>query len=339
MTLKTILKLIYEMILTTPAVIKAVGWVSTFVLFFQTLAVLFIPRLIERRGQKQTTLLTFTIYPDLARIWYHYARLNMDLSKVDIVIVDCLGSLNREYFPEAVIRRFWNFSHSTKIDHFLQYMIDSKFLWLSDDDVMIISREWERQAAEFFTDTPPAVISFAPRGWQIDQKPVMGSYSILFDRTLFIKEGLSFKPVRSDNQAINRKTGYYDTSDYASEQLILRGYTIKAIEKADQLNYTCGFVGTSMARVILNKGKGSYLETYKKLSTPVKSYQLVGAFCAWKVAQLYKQLFVESPAWLPPLDETDLFSLANDLPDDEKKKTFELFERYQKHYEYLLSVK
>ena len=291
---------------------------------------------------KPVTLLTFTIYPELARVWYYYANLHVDKNLVEIMIVDCSGRLDPKKFPNARIIPFCNFSHARKLDFFTRYVISSPYIWLSDDDVMIVAGDAFGRAYQRISQDPGlAVISFAPRGWsfKIDGKayPVMGTYNILFSREIFNQEALSFSPVQSLKPEIGRTQGYYDTSDYANEQLLLRGYEVEAFE-GDGGQSTCGFVGASTILMNLLTSRDPQRELKNELSSKpeIASYHLVGLFCHLKIALLFQNIYQEKPDWAPLYSEEALRELACELPEQIKEKTYGLFERYEQHYRLLI---
>jgi len=72
------------------------------------------------------TVITFTIHPDLARIWYWFFSRVADPS-TKIVIVDCRGNLSPAYFPRARVARFCNFQHGRKIDYWVYYVLSTLY--------------------------------------------------------------------------------------------------------------------------------------------------------------------------------------------------------------------
>lgn len=283
---------------------------------------------VERNGRTNptpVTLLTFTIYPDLARVWYYFAEKFSESRDTNIVIVDCCGLLKPQLFPRAQVIPFCNFSHARKIDYFLRYEISARYVWLCDDDVMMVNRGAFQEGRDRFANVPNlAVISFAPRGWNlvIDNKTYrgMGSYSILFDRQTFIGEDLSFSPVQTQNRQVGRSAGYYDTADYANEQLIRRGYLVETREA--NLKYVLGFVGTSVTMLALfNSAQANgILQDEIRVNPQLGSYHLVGLDCDWQIANLYREIFAEKPRWIPPIEQDQIRNLARMLPEKEREK-------------------
>lgn len=181
---------------------------------------------------KRTTVFTCSIYPDLTRVWYHFVRKYTDPADVTTVIYDCGSRLRPEHFPGAHILRHANRDHGSKIDHCVRETIETPLMFLSDDDTFILSDETEPAAAEaLLSDERAAAYSLKPRGWwewEIDGQsyPVMGSYSLVFKPDVFRKEKLSFRTRPTTDPRIGKGRGYYDTADFANEQLIRLGYRV-----------------------------------------------------------------------------------------------------------------
>ncbi len=234
------------------------------------------------QGYQTTTLLTFSVYPDLTRIWYYFAQRNLD-ADVKVMVVDCCGSLRKSHFPEAQVVRFWNFSHSRKIDFFIRYIVGTRYVWICDDDVMLVNPGVAKQAHQLIGQDRVAAVSLAPRGWQLkvngEMHKGMGSYCLLFDRGVFLSEDLSFSPAKTTDPSVGRISGYYDTGDYANRQLLERGYTIEFLVGEAECDYVCGFVGTSTARLSLLAGRQKVLEELSSLNMQTRVYRLVGYYC------------------------------------------------------------
>jgi len=284
------------------------------------------------------TLITFTIHPDLARVWHFFATTSLCevADKLRIVIVDCSGRLRPADFPRVLVVPFCNFSHARKVDFFYTHFVASRFVWLCDDDVMIVGKTaFERAYEEIRSRNGLAVISFAPRGWSIPVgerlSKAMGSYSIIFSRDIFIKENLSFSPVQTDRPEIGRIKGYYDTADFANEQLLRKGYEV--ITEGYESDHI-GFVGTStsMLRCLERSGNLNHILQQMKDNPQVASYHLVGLFCNWKITSLYEQAFGQKASWYPPIKEEDLQKYASELPTQYRENTYTLFARYERNY-------
>lgn len=69
------------------------------------------------------TFITFSIFPELTRIWYYFANsVAENLRKAGfttkLLIVDCSGKLNSSNFAGAIIEKFINERHPHKLDFF-----------------------------------------------------------------------------------------------------------------------------------------------------------------------------------------------------------------------------
>jgi hypothetical protein len=181
---------------------------------------------------KRTTFFTCSIYPDLTRVWYHFVRRYTDSSKVSFIIYDCGGYLSQDHFPGAQIIRYPNLEHGKKIDHCVRETVKTQLLFVTDDDSFILSDQAEPLVADtLLSNERAAVFSFKPREWwefEIDGKthPAMGSYSLAFKPEVIRRENLSFCSCPTKNIKIRKGSGYYDTADYANEQLLCRGYDV-----------------------------------------------------------------------------------------------------------------
>lgn len=290
------------------------------------------------------TLITFTIHPDLARVWHFFATRSLrGCPEVQIVIVDCSGRLDNSHFPQTVVVPFCNFSHARKVDFFYTYLIEGPYVWLCDDDVMIIGSEsFLRAYKELRTNDDLAVVSFCPRGWSIPVEgqlhKAMGTYSILFSRNVFMREGLSFSPFQSDRPEIGRIKGYYDTADFANEQLLRKGYRVLTDGyESDQI----GFVGTStsMLKCLQTPSRQEeYIARMIDRRPQTAAYHLVGLFCNWKIVQLFRHIFSRDPLWYPPVEPNALLRYTERLPEAERAQALALFERYEENYDRLRSI-
>jgi hypothetical protein len=298
----------------------------------------------EAQEDIPVTLITFTIHPDLARVWHFFATRSLRevADRLRIIIVDCSGRLRPADFPQVRVVPFCNFSHARKVDFFYTHFITSKFVWLCDDDVIIIGKTaFERAYDELRSHRKLAVISFAPRGWSIPvgekHHKAMGSYSIIFSRDIFLKERLSFSPVQTDRPEIGRIKGYYDTADFANEQLLCRGYEVVTDGyESDHI----AFVGasTSLLRCLTRSGKHDHILQLMRDNPQVASYHLVGLFCNWKIALLYEEIFNQRALWYPPVKEKDLWQYASELPTEHRENAYALFTRYENNYRTLRQI-
>ncbi len=290
---------------------------------------------------KRTTLFTCSIYPDLTRVWYHFAWRYMDSSHVQYVIYDCGSRLQKEYFPDALIVRYPNVDHGRKIDDCVRKVIDTPLMFLSDDDSFILSDQTEPVAARaLLDDEMAAALTFKPREWwefEIEGRryPVMGSYSLVFKPEVIKKEGLSFRTRPTDEPDIRQGSGYYDTADYANKQLLMKGYKIIVPEKESRGEMVRSYSAVSSA--FLNFTRRRWFNHEYRLSKPLRDWgeeirsnlrKLEWACGVSAIVALYKKLFDEKPQFHDFFTYDDLRELVEDI-DDGKQQAVEMVEGYR----------
>ena len=283
---------------------------------------------------KRTTVFTCSIYPDLTRVWYHFVRRYTDASDVETVIYDCGSRLEQGHFPDARIVTHPNTDHGTKIDHFVRTSAATPFVFLLDDDVFFLSDRTEPDAtASLAVDPRAAVFSYKPRLWwefDIDgcRHPVMGSYALVFKPQVFRDEELSFCTRKTSDTKIRNGEGYYDTADYANEQLIRRGYAIRVADDSDRRSklrsysaVSSGFVNFARRRLMSRRYRltRSRSEWERRIaSTPRVLEWACGVAAA---AGLYRALFYEAPQFDDFFGYDDLLGIAAAITDDEARDT------------------
>jgi hypothetical protein len=285
---------------------------------------------------KRTTLFTCSIYPDLTRVWYHFARRYTDEAKVTMLIYDCGGQLRREYFPGATIFRHRNTDHGTKIDHCLRDHAATPLLFLSDDDCFILDREAEPLAAErLLGHERAAALSFKPRGWWewcLDGRrhPVMGSYSLVFKPEIIARENLSFRTRHTTDPRVRQGSGYYDTADHVNEALLTRGYDVLVPEVDIRQRLVRSYSAVSSGFV--NFAKRRWLRSGYRISRPWRRWageflrddrKLEWACGVAATVRLHRLLFAEPPLFTDFGDYADLLELAqkHSEPDQAVRRT------------------
>jgi hypothetical protein len=293
---------------------------------------------------KRTTVFTCSIYPDLTRVWYHFVRRYTDPSAVTTVIYDCGSRLRAEHFPGARIVRHRNVEHGIKIDHCVRETVETPLLFLSDDDTFILSEKTEpRAASALMDDERAAAFSYKPRGWWeweigAERHPVMGSYSLVFKPEIFRSEELSFKSRPTKDPRIGNDRGYYDTADWANEQLLNRGYRVVTIPD-DERNgllrsysaVSSGFVNFARRRWFRD---GYVLATSRDaLETKLRaSKRELERACGVAAARLlYRGIFDEPPAFDDFIDYDELLEIARALDAPEQRDdAVEMVDGYRK---------
>jgi hypothetical protein len=279
-------------------------------------------------SMRRTTLFTCSIYPDLTRIWHHFARRYTDPSSVEIMIYDCGSRLRKEHFPDATIRRHPNVEHGKKIDHCIGSSIRTPLVFLSDDDSFILNQETEPLAAHaLLSKAKAAGLSYKPRGWwTLDingcSHPVMGSYSLVFKADVIRKEKLSFRTRPTGNPAIRNGSGYYDTADYANEQLLLRGYEVMVPEPEVRGKMVRSYAAVSNGFVNFARRRWyskSYLLTRHRSDwskiIQVDTRKMEWACGVAATIELYRRIFAEEPQFNDFFVYDDLEELANGVKD------------------------
>ena len=280
---------------------------------FSTLLVL--AGLKKSRSSKKVAL-TFSISEDYARLWHYFAHKNLPQSEWDIVIVDCAGSMNPQYFEDAEIIKFANRAHGKKIDTFLYKYLKSSIVFLCDDDKYIIS---DVSPAVHELEKPKiAAVSLSPRDWSTFkvggvEHSLMGTYSLLMKRDVIVNNSLSFQSVKRDfkNRIVQegaKKPFGYDTADFANERLIEMGYEIITDKYHDTV---LGFDGLSTPRILLmSYGKQYVLNALAQVNHYKRgSLNGVMARVLFGVVQfeiLFRHIFKTDPAFSSRLTKQEL---------------------------------
>lgn len=289
------------------------------------------------------TMITFTIHPDLARIWYWFAARVADPSTT-MVIVDCYGRLCPNNFPKARVTQFCNFPHGQKIDYWVYHGLNTKYVWLSDDDVIPISTGvWEHLHPRFEQDTTLAAVSLRARGWELEwngnRQRCMAPYSLVFDREIFCSEGLSFQGVQTTDERIapGRNPGRFDVADYAHFQLMQRGYRVEIVEERQ----VAGFVGVSRALMRSLETRGhvrEYIHSQLSVNPNHALGEIETQYCSCLVSELYTTLFQEKPQVKPELSQDELLELASQISGSIWIDPFSRLTRWDEEYSTLLKI-
>jgi hypothetical protein len=267
----------------------------------------------QPRSAKKITLLTFSIYPDLARVWYQFLIKSGLQELADIIIVDSSGKLKAKYFPKAKILYLPNLYHSKKIDYLVRHYLKSKYILLCDDDRFIINKDIIKDSLAFLEkDAKNAAISFTPRThWQYkladQQHEPLGVYSLFFNRDIYLKEKLKFTSTKVPNTYLGNKT-YYDTGDKANELLIKRGYQYAIFERDNK--YIQGMDGLSTAAIIMAEKNtkdlsGELISVMQRSKESRKVYLFKAFYGVFILQKLYASFFKTGPLLFSPLTKKD----------------------------------
>lgn len=274
------------------------------------------------------TIITFSIFPELTRLWYYFIEQSADLLvrhgfTLRFLIVDCSGKLDPRNFPSATIERFINDTHPHKLDFFFRRYIKSGLVLISDDDCFIVDPQIILEAAKDLTkDERLAVISFFPRpDWwlTVDEKRSrpMGSYCLMVNRNIIIKEKLHFQSPKIINSYNNR---IYDTADYMNEQLLKRGYKVSLPDEQKRSIGIGGFRGSSIWKAL--EWGCSKNELMRYFSKPFSyeyhlRHNLKSFYIAARVMNLYSLVFKEKKE--PMFSVIELLQFVQVYPEGELK--------------------
>ena len=207
-----------------------------------------------------------------------------------------------------MIVRYPNVEHGKKIDHCVRETVKTDLLFLTDDDSFILNPQAEPLGAEMLLKGDSrAAFSFKPRGWwelEIDGNrfPVMGSYSLMFKPEIIRREKLTFCSRPTKDPRIRNGGGYYDTGDYANEQLLRRGYEVivpdPEVRRTMVQSYSAvssGFVTFTRRRRFaaeyrLRKARAGLAE---EIRSDVRKLEWACGIAS--VVSLYRRLFDEKP--------------------------------------------
>ncbi len=277
---------------------KALRWFN----MFQSLPKTLWSTLALRAGLKQSkakkpyTVFTFTTSERFARVWHHFMRAFLPADQWHIIIGDSSGDIRPELFPGAEVIKIYNFTHGKKIDLFLHHVITSPIVFLCDDDVYL-SRTLTPALEELRQPNIP-VVSLRPRTWYTlringaTYQP-MGSYALLMKRI-----DISFMPIKKPFSAKIFPPGikaqpFYDTADYANEQLLKNGYTIP-IHDAEE--FTMGFDGMTTPTILLRQRGIMYIRQALRAAEhftqgSLNGAQVRGLYCLAAFEEMYATLF------------------------------------------------
>lgn len=287
---------------------------------------------------KKLTVFTSSIFPDVTRVWYYFIKNNIEPHKSNIVIYDCGAKLKKNYFETAEIFRFPNIEHGKKIDHFIKNRCTTPFLFICDDDAFVLDKKVINDAIRKMELNPKcAAYSFKFRDWwqfDINNKFYypMGSYAVIVNVDIIRKENLSFSVKRTGNPAIRKGSGYYDTADYACEQLIKRGYDV-IIAPNEEQNVILTLFGTSSGFRSLVKKK-LFSSQYKLRKSKIRlinnilknSYNFQRTCTVSIIEHLYSEFFLEKSAINYFWKLSELKELVKDLPSE---KQYEYLKKYK----------
>ena len=282
----------------------------------------------------RTTLLTCSVFPDLTRVWHHFARRHTARDRVAILIYDCGGGLSPADFPDARVIKRPNIQHGANVDHAVRRAVATPFIFLADDDSFIIDGRAEPTAVAMLRRRMAAAVSFRPRGWwrlEIDGRrhAVMGTNALVFKPAILRAERLSFERRATRDARIRNGLGrYYDTGDHAHEQLIRRGYTVTVPPRAIRESMVVGYSGVSrgflsFARPVGRGRRYRPIGSHAALAARVRAHarhavwpleKLRWACGIAAVLHLHRRLFAHEPRFGDFLTYAELADVAARFP-------------------------
>ena len=288
----------------------------------------FLNGLNNHSGEPLITIITFSIFPELTRLWYYFIERSAGLLTghkftLSFLIVDCSGKLDPRNFPIATIERFINDTHPHKLDFFFRRYIGSEFVLISDDDCFILNPQILVEAAKDLTKHRGlAAISFFPRPdwWLIVNngriRP-MGSYCLMVNRNIILNEKLYFQSPKIINP---HNHGIYDTADYMNEQLLKRGYGVNLPDEQQRSTAIGGFRGSSIWKAL--EWGCSKNELIKYFAKPFSyeyhlRHNLKSFYIAAKVMDLYSIVFREKIE--PMFTDIELLDFFQTYPEGDLK--------------------
>jgi hypothetical protein len=272
----------------------------------------------------------FSVIPGLTTLWARALNQSTINVRKKIWIGDCSGGFRarRSIRGDVNVLPIVNEEHGVKIDTFLRKICTSRYVFISDDDVLWLSpAPWEWAMNALTSDHGMAVASLLPRErfrWWLDGEShqPMGSYCLFIDRGVFLREGLSFQSVNESSPNPQSYLGKYDTADYANVELIRRKYRI-AIAPEEIRRDLATFKGISSAMLGIQKSKGS---TSDMGSLTDKQSTLVRCLVARGISKILVdigELKIGQSVLPQDMLERAIDELGRQLPSEMAQKCFE----------------
>ena len=281
------------------------------------------------------TVFTCSVYRDLTRVWYRVLSRTFGGSPPPTLIFDCGGGLRREWFTGAEIRRVPNWDHGRKIDLALHELPSTDVVVILDDDAFPLSEAIvQRGLAALEADSRMAAYSFHYRDWW--KLPAaggfhvpMGSYALLVKPGIILKEGLSFRTVRTSDPAIRNGTGYWDTADHCQKDLLERGYTIGYASEEDRLHMPTffgtsgGFLTFARKSLLLRRHVMRWNRHRSETAVLADGYSFQRACSVAAVIDLFRHLIPGRPAFEDWYGENELRALARAVPNADTRREYQ----------------
>jgi len=275
-------------------------------------------------NETELTIVTFTICPQMARLWHYRAARTFGRLAPNYAIIDSTGILRRPQFHSTRLIPMLNHQHGIKIDRILQ-RVRSKYVLICDDDIFFIGLAGIEWALKQFEQSENVVaVSLKPRKrfkWTLNANEYtpMGTYCLLLRPDVIRREKLSFVPVHQPSPTPLSYKGEYDTGDFANVELLQRGYAIHALPQHLQEETYVAFHGMS---VVILKMRAGYRNP-KSIGLDQRWVLYRGLSSHLRLREVYSRQFGEQSNWtmLPGQAEDGFLEyLANALPADQKRE-------------------
>lgn len=258
------------------------------------------------RSSGEIECLTFSVVPLLTILWSFYIKHALVDTLDQTIIGDCSGNLQlTESVPSTKVYPLLNYAHGEKLDLFLQKVCSSKFILICDDDIFWLDQSPIAWALDKLKEDPKTVVvSLMPRGHssELMQEKVgrpMGSYCLVINRELWLKENLSFRIVKPPSEL-----GYdyfYDTADYAQRQILERGYQV-VIAPPEIRSSLITFEGVSSWYLRIQRHAGNinkYIQIDPKIR-PEKALRVIVALRGFIQLAIDQRLHLPVDYLIPP---------------------------------------
>ena len=211
----------------------------------------------QSNDETQVDCITFSVVPELTALWTVFLQSAIIPLSGRIVIGDSSGGFRYPNYSDnrPVVVPILNYPHGYKIDLFLRQVCQAKYVFISDDDVFLLTSYPLQWAIEQLEKNPcTAAVSLKPRERTTDVvegevKQLMGSYCLLVRRDIWLEEDLSFQIKEPE---VDTYSWFFDTGDLAHVELLRRGYEV-LIAPNKVRTYLTGFSSVSTWVLKMNK--------------------------------------------------------------------------------------
>lgn len=279
-----------------------------------------IKRLYHNRSYR-TTLITCSIFPELAKIWWYFAKKYINHGLVRTVIADSSGKMSSRDFEGACVIQIPNYHHGKKMDIFINHIVQTPYVLFCDDDMFIIDSKLEEIGYNLLKKPRSAVYSFNPRPMKvrIKEKPVklIGGSCIMLTKDIIKKSHISLEEIKCKlPYRTNIPFHLFDTGDYLSYMLPKKEYKIYFRKKYEKPHLIYPFVeGVSVAYNWYNIIKNDPVRLNNILNYKESEimYAYKGFFGRYIITKIYRMLFHKKPCLTRIITKKDFAKLLGFL--------------------------